>query len=161
MPGARTRVRSAQEEMQAKLEDRRRKVEGLPPVLSCAEDEAPAEVNEVQEGQGDARGPAGEQKADAPTPAVAGLLTAIEGFRTCLCPRCLHSMPLRRHRPRAAIYEGGVSCDRCKRELLGQVEAQELELEPRDAFCHCSRCWFDLCRSCAYKEMQEVWWGED
>ena len=69
------------------------------------------------------------------------------------------------------------------KKLPCQVEAQELELEPRDAFCHCSRCWFDLCRSCAYKdpsfvgvsfasvalhcsfdtleEMQEVWWGED
>ena len=72
MPGARTRVRSAQEEMQAKLEDRRRKIEGLPPVLSCAEDEAPAEVNEVQEWQGDGGGPAGKQKTDAPAPAVAG-----------------------------------------------------------------------------------------
>ena len=75
-----------------------------------------------------------------------------------------------------------------QKTLPCQVEAQEVELEPRAAFCHCSRCWFDLCRSCAYKEptsvkvslasvvyctcyahfyfdtlqeMQEVWWGED
>ena len=33
-------VRSTKEEMQAKLEDRRRKIEGLPPILSSEDDQA-------------------------------------------------------------------------------------------------------------------------
>ncbi|CAE7449205.1 unnamed protein product [Symbiodinium pilosum] len=153
--GAKTRGKT---EMQAKLEDRRRKIEGLPTVLSSAEDDT-LDAAPQQEGNSDRA--AGEQEPGTLAQPVAGLLSAVEGFRTCLCPRCLHAMPLRRHRPRAAIYVGGVSCDRCKRELLGQAEAEEVELEPQDAFCHCNRCWFDLCRRCAYKEMQDVWWGEE
>lgn len=96
-----------------------------------------------------------------------GLLTAsIEGFRSCLCPRCLRTMPLRRTRPRASIYSGGVRCDYCRIELMGDAnegdgEEDDGQESQGSGFCHCSRCWFDLCRQCAYKEMQEVWWGED
>ena len=134
--------------MQAKLEDRRRKIEGLPPVLSSAEDDT-LDAAPQQEGNSDPA--AGEQEPGTLAQPVAGagsasfvfiacipehvtpsdfclfqgLLSAVEGFRTCLCPRCLHAMPLRRHRPRAAIYVGGVSCDRCKRELLGQASLHD------------------------------------
>ncbi|CAJ1343522.1 unnamed protein product, partial [Effrenium voratum] len=114
-PGVPAVPRSAREEMQAKLEERRRKVEGL------------------------------------------SLLTSVEGFRLCLCPR-----PVRHRRPRAKIYTGGVRCDHCKTELMGELdgEKENEEAEAQEGFCHCSRCWFDLCRPCAYKEMREVWWGE-
>ena len=55
-------------------------------------------------------------------PGSRGLLTSsVEGFRSCLCPRCLRSMPLRRTRPRASIYSGGVRCDSCKVELMGDL----------------------------------------
>ena len=125
-------------------------------------------------------------------PGSRGLLTSsVEGFRSCLCPRCLRSMPLRRTRPRASIYSGGVRCDSCKVELMGDLMVSnfkdvstmlwicwsipsnetkvktEMEMAgdchetSEIAFCHCSRCWFDLCRQCAYKEMREVWWGEE
>ena len=50
------------------------------------------------------------------------LLTTVEGFRSCLCPRCLRSMPLRRTRPRASVYSGGVRCDYCRIELMGEAE---------------------------------------
>jgi len=145
-----SRAKAAHEEMQAKLESRRRKVEGLPPLspVLSAEDADPAAVGAPAPRAGEA-------------PAAPGLLTAVEGFRTCICPRCLHTMPLRRQRPRASIYSGGVSCDRCKRELLGEVDADEDELDQDESFCHCSRCWYDLCRHCAYKEMQDVWWDDD
>ena len=124
-------------QLELRLAERRRKVEGLPAVSSA---------DEKEEAKPEASG-------------VRDLLTSVEGFRSCLCPRCLHSMPLRRTRPRASVYTGGVRCDYCKQELLGEEESQEADAQ--DAFCHCSRCWFDLCRHCAYKEMREVWWGEE
>merc|ERR1712083_560254 len=88
-------------------------------------------------------------------PAVRGFLKEDEGFHTGICPRCLHNMPVRCHRPLASIYQGGVSCDHCGVKLLGVAGEDDAdELQPQNSFCHCSRCWFDLCRGCAWKEMQ-------
>ncbi|CAJ1388311.1 unnamed protein product [Effrenium voratum] len=156
-PGVPAVPRSAREEMQAKLEERRRKVEGLPPVFSA--DEAPSPSDEPKPAE-----PAPPLLAAVPTvksePEAGGrsLLTSVEGFRLCLCPRCLHSMPVRHRRPRAKIYTGGVRCDHCKTELMGELdgEKENEEAEAQEGFCHCSRCWFDLCRPCAYKEMREA-----
>eukprot|EP00931_Biecheleriopsis_adriatica_P122745 TRINITY_DN97773_c0_g1_i1.p1 TRINITY_DN97773_c0_g1~~TRINITY_DN97773_c0_g1_i1.p1 ORF type:complete len:693 (-),score=134.54 TRINITY_DN97773_c0_g1_i1:53-2131(-) len=150
----------AREQMQAKMEERRRITEGLPPVLSSGaeqEELSPSTTKRFVVDEEDRE----QQETDEAH--VAGLLRVHEGFRACLCPRCLHTMPMRRHRPLASVYSGGVSCDRCKTELLGELEEgeKESELDSKDAFCHCSRCWFDLCRSCAFREMQEVWWGGD
>ena len=77
----------------------------------------------------------------------------LDGFTTCLCPRCLQAMPLRWERPAEEIYCEGVRCDHCKKEIMKDVGPAN------HSFCHCSSCSFDLCRACAYKEMQ-MWWGE-
>lgn len=141
--------------MALKLEERRRKVEGLPPLASADENEESPTTEPQQAPQ-----------VAAPKAERRGLLaeSSVEGFRCCLCPRCLHSMPLRRTRPRASVYSGGVRCDHCKKELMGEEEKSSSPCtgeDAQEAFCHCSRCWFDLCRQCGYKEMREVWWGED
>eukprot|EP00933_Yihiella_yeosuensis_P069469 TRINITY_DN7602_c0_g1_i6.p1 TRINITY_DN7602_c0_g1~~TRINITY_DN7602_c0_g1_i6.p1 ORF type:complete len:614 (+),score=110.15 TRINITY_DN7602_c0_g1_i6:63-1904(+) len=84
-------------------------------------------------------------------------------FQASMCPRCLHSMPLRHHRPKAAIYSAGVRCDKCSVELLMPARTATVisaESEAATAFCHCIRCWYDLCQHCAYKEMEEVWWRQ-
>eukprot|EP00933_Yihiella_yeosuensis_P013646 TRINITY_DN12540_c0_g5_i1.p1 TRINITY_DN12540_c0_g5~~TRINITY_DN12540_c0_g5_i1.p1 ORF type:complete len:712 (+),score=112.95 TRINITY_DN12540_c0_g5_i1:100-2235(+) len=86
---------------------------------------------------------------------------APKGFRASMCPRCLHSMPLRRHRPGGSIYSAGVRCDKCSVELMvprGEDEDTQARCKAEEAFCHCSRCWYDLCQYCAYNEMEEVWW---
>mmetsp|Transcript_58319 Transcript_58319/g.103614 ORF Transcript_58319/g.103614 Transcript_58319/m.103614 type:complete len:695 (+) Transcript_58319:92-2176(+) len=93
-------------------------------------------------------------------PYVASLLK-VEGFRSGICTRCLHKMPLRRTRPSAAVYKGGVSCDSCGVQILGEAAKKESELDMQDSFCHCNRCWYDLCRACAWREMREVWWGDE
>lgn len=131
----------AHEQFQAKMVDRRRLVEGLGAIESEQEEEATSDDEEDS------------------VPAVRGLLKEDEGFHTGICPRCLHNMPLRCHRPLASIYQGGVSCDHCGVQMLGGAgEDDAAELQAQNSFCHCSRCWFDLCRACAWKEMQETWW---
>lgn len=89
----------------------------------------------------------------------------IDGFTTCLCPQCLQCMPLQWERPTEEIYSEGVRCDHCKTEILADPADKgdkACGLDPaslrKQSFCHCSRCNFDLCRACAYKEMQ-MWWG--
>ena len=142
------------EQMEAKLEERRRKVEGLPPLADDEEKSPPKGP----------KGPKDKKDEKLSEPGPRGLIaTSVEGFRSCLCPRCLHSMPLRRTRPRNSIYAGGVRCDYCRKELLGEAKDDRTAAgdEVEEAFCHCKSCWFDLCRLCAYKEMREVWWGED
>jgi len=91
---------------------------------------------------------------------VASLLK-VEGFRCGICPRCLHNMPLRRTRPSASSYRGGVSCDKCGVKIFGDADEKEPELDVQDSFCHCSRCWYDLCRTCAWRDMREVWWDDE
>eukprot|EP00930_Biecheleria_cincta_P041475 TRINITY_DN28431_c0_g2_i1.p1 TRINITY_DN28431_c0_g2~~TRINITY_DN28431_c0_g2_i1.p1 ORF type:complete len:738 (-),score=106.23 TRINITY_DN28431_c0_g2_i1:181-2394(-) len=132
----------ALEQFQAKMAERRRLVEGLGSIESEQEEEVTS------------------NDEDDSAPAIRGFLKEDEGFHTAICPRCLHNMPLRCHRPLASIYRGGVSCDHCGVQLLGDAgeEDDAAELQPQNAFCHCSRCWFDLCRACAWREMQEVWW---
>ena len=85
----------------------------------------------------------------------------VDGFTSCLCPHCLSVMECRAARPRAAVYAGGVSCDHCQVQLFGE-EALETKAQSTasNLFCHCSHCQFDLCRVCAYKEMQQVWWQQ-
>lgn len=147
-------------QLEAKLEERRRKVEGLPPVKSDEDKEDKEDDGQVADEDAENPGPSALHPVpEADAGHVPRLLTAVEGFRSCLCPRCLRSMPLRRTRPRASIYSGGVRCDYSKIELMG--EADEEEDQQSVGFSHCKSCWFDLCQQCAYKEMREVWWGED
>ena len=90
----------------------------------------------------------------------------VDGFTSCICPRCLARMTYQVARPRLPTYAGGVSCDHCQTQLLGEeYEASseegldaKMQTSTKYSFCHCSRCQFDLCRLCAYKEMQQVWW---
>ena len=89
------------------------------------------------------------------------LPNVVDGFTSCLCPRCLSLMKCQNARPRASVYTGGVSCDHCHLKLLGEeLSGQTVQIAGASAFCHCSRCQFDLCRACAYEEMQSVWWTQ-
>ncbi|CAE7417669.1 yciC [Symbiodinium sp. CCMP2456] len=83
----------------------------------------------------------------------------VDGFTSCICPRCLARMTYQLARPRLPTYAGGVSCDHCQMQLLGEESLEaKMQTLAKSSFCHCSRCQFDLCRLCAYKEMQQVWW---
>eukprot|EP00929_Paragymnodinium_shiwhaense_P014804 TRINITY_DN122767_c0_g1_i1.p1 TRINITY_DN122767_c0_g1~~TRINITY_DN122767_c0_g1_i1.p1 ORF type:complete len:748 (+),score=172.04 TRINITY_DN122767_c0_g1_i1:102-2345(+) len=84
-------------------------------------------------------------------------LTTINDVVTALCPRCLREMSERHRRPAAKIYAEGVRCDHCSEHLVNERGVPQTE----EKFFHCGRCWFDLCRSCAVREMQTVWWNED
>lgn len=84
-------------------------------------------------------------------------LTTSNSVVAALCPRCLQQMAQRRTKPAAKIYAEGVRCDHCSDQLVNETG----ELQCADAIFHCGRCWFDLCRSCALREMQDVWWNDD
>lgn len=86
--------------------------------------------------------------------------TTPESIDAAICPRCLREMHSRFTRPTAATYAEGVECDRCSTKIM-EVEGSEGPSESSVAFFHCRRCWFDLCQSCAYREMQDVWWDDD
>merc|ERR1712048_68948 len=79
-----------------------------------------------------------------------------EDISMAICPRCLREMIARSTRPAAAIYVEGVRCDYCSVEL---VTGRGL-VKGFGQFFHCGRCWFDLCRNCANRDMQEVWWAD-
>lgn len=74
-----------------------------------------------------------------------------------ICSRCLRQMTVRSTRPANSVYANGVQCDRCATELL---IPGTLLMEDDKHFFHCGKCWYDLCPSCALKEMREVWWSE-
>lgn len=106
-----------------------------------------------------ATAPAGENEqafALGSSARLGGLATS-EVIRAAICPRCLRDMPARNTRPAAHIYLEGVRCDHCSTELIsGRRAARDAE-----KFYHCARCWFDLCRACAVREMKQVWWSDD
>merc|ERR1719329_1320328 len=83
-------------------------------------------------------------------------LICAETLEAAICPRCLREMRSRSTRPTAATYAQGVECDRCSEKLL-EVECAREPNEGNVEFFHCKRCWYDLCRSCALREMQDVW----
>jgi hypothetical protein len=91
-----------------------------------------------------------------PKPNVA---SPAEDLEAVICPRCLREMRARFTRPTAQTYAEGVECDKCSKRIL-KVEGSNRD-ESKDPFFHCKRCWYDMCRSCAVQEMQDVWWGED
>eukprot|EP00927_Polykrikos_kofoidii_P012117 TRINITY_DN15200_c0_g2_i1.p1 TRINITY_DN15200_c0_g2~~TRINITY_DN15200_c0_g2_i1.p1 ORF type:complete len:812 (+),score=104.65 TRINITY_DN15200_c0_g2_i1:170-2605(+) len=86
-----------------------------------------------------------------------GVLATSEIITAAICPRCLRDMPARCNRPAAQIYAGGVQCDRCSVELVSCFGVNQ----EGGRFYHCSRCWFDLCCTCAVREMKQVWWSDD
>lgn len=82
-----------------------------------------------------------------------------EDLEAAICPRCLREMRARFNRPTAQTYAEGVECDKCQKKIL-KVQSSGID-ESKEPFFHCKRCWYDMCRSCAVQEMQDVWWGDD
>jgi len=95
----------------------------------------------------------------AEAPALALTQPPVE-ISTAICPQCLRQMRSRWTRPNAATYAEGVRCDKCE-DIIFEEEDEGTSRKSKVAFFHCKRCWYDLCYSCALRDMREVWWEDD
>eukprot|EP00397_Hematodinium_sp_SG-2012_P066383 GEMP01099278.1.p1 GENE.GEMP01099278.1~~GEMP01099278.1.p1 ORF type:complete len:139 (+),score=38.93 GEMP01099278.1:1-417(+) len=98
---------------------------------------------------------------------------AEDELEASVCPKCWCLMPLMRDIPReednegrsqlgsllagtGESYDNGVDCDGCGTENLEAIVSEDGRQAP---YYHCGTCKYDLCKSCAMKEMIDVWWN--